>query len=127
MQRWILMFGNIYCFEMDTAVSFVVGCSRDSIYASHVKLTQDNATTPYLFTIQDLIGKDDSLGKLTLNLSSLNLKYAPSEDPLTKWHALVQEGESESRGELLISYELVKRVGGQESKSTREAKVPCSR
>ena len=48
--------------------------------------------------MQDLIGKDDSLGKLTLDLSLLNLKYAPSEEPLTKWHALVQEGENENKG-----------------------------
>jgi hypothetical protein len=71
-----------------------------------------------------VIGKDDSLGKFTLDLSLLNLHYTRTEDPLTKWHALAQEGKSESQGNVLLSYELVKREGGQKSRGAITAKVP---
>jgi hypothetical protein len=89
-----------------------------------VRLRHHNATRTREH-IQDVIGKDDSLGKFTLDLSLLNLHYTHSEDPPTKWHALAQEGTTESQGNVLLSYELVKREGGQKSRGSIAAKVPC--
>ena len=58
---------------------------------------------------KDLIGKDDSLGKITLELDHLSLRQVFSGDLLTSWHALEQEPGIVGNGEVQLSYELVKR------------------
>jgi Ca2+-dependent lipid-binding protein len=70
---------------------------------------------------KDVIGKDDSLGKISIALETLALKYTPSEELLTKWHAFDAEEGILNNGQVLLSYDLVKRSSGQTAVSKKKA------
>ena len=70
---------------------------------------------------KDMIGKDDSLGSFSIDLSSLNLQYTATEDPLTRWHPLEHGDGSSGQGELLMSYQLVKRISGEQGAVKKQA------
>jgi hypothetical protein len=69
---------------------------------------------------KDVIGKDDSLGKFTFQLESLNLKFAASGEPLSRWHSFDPTSGEENKGQVLLAYELVKRASGLQPKAAQK-------
>lgn len=45
---------------------------------------------------------------------------APSGDPLSKWHSFDHEEGIVNKGQIMLAYELIKRVSGLQPKSEKE-------
>ncbi len=68
----------------------------------------------------DLVGDDDPLGKLRINLSSLALQDEPSLSPLAQWHAFEKESAVENSGQIELHCELIRTDKGSTTRAASQ-------